>query len=98
LIERTLTRLLLKSLCLVFEAELVCLSVGALLVDDGDALQAREEVLVLPVDAASISAAEIVQVRDLVEQVVDQSDDDGDTKGEKPDSNDSDDVGLRVRE
>ena len=90
----TLTRLLLERLCLVLEAELVRLSVGALLVHNGDALQARKEVLVLPVDAASVSAAEIVQVRDLVEQEVDQSNDDCDTEGEEPDSDDSNDVGL----
>lgn len=83
----------LEGLCLVLESEVVWLAIDTSLVNDGDSLEGYEEVLVLPRDAGSISSAEVVEVRDLLEDEVDEGEYDCHTQRVGPDSDDGDDVG-----
>ena len=63
----------LECLRLVFESEVIRLSFETPLVHDCDTLERHEEVLVLPVDSGFVSTSEVVQVRDLLEDEVDES-------------------------
>lgn len=82
----TLLRLLrmyaftLESFCTVLEPEGVWSSVDTTLVHDSNSLQRYKEVLVCTGDARSISATQLIEVWDLLENEVDQSQDDGNTK------------------
>lgn len=65
---------------------------------DCDLGKVHEDVLHLGVGAAALGAAEVVEPRPLVEQVVHDGDDDDDSDGVGPDDDDSDDAGVAAGE
>lgn len=56
----------------------------------------HEDVLHLGISVASLGTSEVVQPRQGAEEVVDDSNDDGDTDRVTPDDNNSDDAGVAV--
>jgi len=95
--QENLDTFALECLCLVFESEVVRSTILASLVDDGNSLQADEEIFVLPADAGPVTSAEVVKVRNLLEDEVNESQDDCDTQRVGPDSNDGDWIGKVSR-
>lgn len=69
---------------------------GISLVLDGQLGQVANEVLDLGVGLGAVLAAEVVEPRDLAQDVVDHGDDDGDTDRVGPDDNDGDNVDITV--
>lgn len=66
----------LEVLGLVLEGELVGLTVDTSGMDDDNALKRYKEVLVLLVDAGSVTSAEVIEVGDALEDEVSEGDDD----------------------
>lgn len=65
----------------------------ALLVDNRDTLKRQDEILRLSRDTVSISSPQVVEIRHLLENKVDNRNDDGDSKGIGVDADDCDDIG-----
>lgn len=68
------------------------------LVLQGNLGEVHEEVLDLGIRLAALGAAEVVEPFQLVEEVVDNGNNDGDTDREGPDDHHGDDTGVAVRE
>lgn len=74
----------------------VLASLSVLLVSDGELAEVTDDVLHLAVVDGALLASKVVEVGDLVEEVVDNGDDDGDTDGVEPDDDNGDNVDLTV--
>ena len=61
--------------------------------DNSDSLKREQEVFRGSTDLVSITTTEIIEVRNLLKDEIDEGNDDGDSKGIGIDSDDSDDIG-----
>jgi len=82
----------LERFCTILNTESIGPSLQTSLVHNSNALERDEEILVSTGSARAIPSAKVIEVRNLLEDKVDECEDDGNTQRISPYTNDSDDI------